>query len=130
MTLDPRTPVIVGVGQAAERIDDAYYRAMSSVELAAAEKVLRQLDAPAPAYEKALLTARCLTDLGVSGEAGRQARVALTIAQEHGWLPRARRVAAEFALDNAAAMPQPSAIIQPTWMPSRTGSCRCSPSGP
>ncbi|HEV7360180.1 MAG TPA: acetyl-CoA acetyltransferase [Mycobacterium sp.] len=36
MTLDPRTPVIVGVGQAAERIDDAYYRAMSSVELAAA----------------------------------------------------------------------------------------------
>jgi acetyl-CoA C-acetyltransferase len=36
VTLDPRTPVIVGVGQAAERIDDAYYRAMSSVELAAA----------------------------------------------------------------------------------------------
>lgn len=74
--------------------------------LAAAEKVLRKLDAPAPAYEKALLTARSLTDLGVSGEAGRQARLALTIAQEHGWLPRARRVAAEFALDNAGAMPQ------------------------
>ncbi len=36
MTLDPCTPVIVGVGQAAERIDDAYYRAMSGVELAAA----------------------------------------------------------------------------------------------
>ncbi|MGD1110948.1 MAG: acetyl-CoA acetyltransferase, partial [Mycobacterium sp.] len=36
MSLDPRTPVIVGVGQAAERIDDAYYRAMSGVELAAA----------------------------------------------------------------------------------------------
>jgi acetyl-CoA C-acetyltransferase len=36
VTLDPHTPVIVGVGQAAERIDDAYYRAMSSVELAAA----------------------------------------------------------------------------------------------
>ena len=36
MTLDPSTPVIVGVGQAAERIDDPYYRAMSGVELAAA----------------------------------------------------------------------------------------------
>jgi acetyl-CoA C-acetyltransferase len=33
---DPRTPVVVGVGQAAERIDDPYYRAMSAVELAAA----------------------------------------------------------------------------------------------
>lgn len=36
MTIDPRTPVIVGAGQAAERIDDADYRAMSPVELAAA----------------------------------------------------------------------------------------------
>jgi acetyl-CoA C-acetyltransferase len=36
MTVDPRTPVVVGVGQAAERIDDVYYRAMSAVELAAA----------------------------------------------------------------------------------------------
>ncbi|MGH3553075.1 MAG: acetyl-CoA acetyltransferase, partial [Mycobacterium sp.] len=32
----PRTPVLVGVGQAAERIDDAYYRGMSAVELATA----------------------------------------------------------------------------------------------
>ncbi len=36
MTLDPHTPVVVGVGQAAERIDDPDYRAMSPVELAAA----------------------------------------------------------------------------------------------
>jgi acetyl-CoA C-acetyltransferase len=34
--IDPRTPVVVGVGQAAERIDDPYYRAMSAVELASA----------------------------------------------------------------------------------------------
>jgi acetyl-CoA C-acetyltransferase len=26
MTLDPRTPVIVGVGQASERLDDPGYR--------------------------------------------------------------------------------------------------------
>ncbi len=36
MSLDSRTPVIVGVGQAAERIDDPGYRGMSAVELAAA----------------------------------------------------------------------------------------------
>ncbi len=35
MTLDPHTPVVVGVGQAAERIDDPDYRGMSPVELAA-----------------------------------------------------------------------------------------------
>jgi acetyl-CoA C-acetyltransferase len=34
--INPRTPVVVGVGQAAERIDDPYYRAMSAVELASA----------------------------------------------------------------------------------------------
>jgi acetyl-CoA C-acetyltransferase len=36
VSVDAHTPVIVGVGQAAERIDDAYYRGMSAVELAAA----------------------------------------------------------------------------------------------
>ena len=32
--VDPRTPVLVGVGQFTERIDDADYRGMSAVELA------------------------------------------------------------------------------------------------
>ena len=34
MAVDPRTPVIVGVGQFTERIDDPGYRGMSSVDLA------------------------------------------------------------------------------------------------
>ncbi|MBJ7337843.1 acetyl-CoA acetyltransferase [Mycolicibacterium sp.] len=34
MPVDPRTPVIVGVGQFTERIDDADYRGMSAVDLA------------------------------------------------------------------------------------------------
>ena len=34
MEVDPRTPVVVGVGQFTERIDDAGYRGMSSVDLA------------------------------------------------------------------------------------------------
>ncbi|RFZ68299.1 acetyl-CoA acetyltransferase [Mycobacterium liflandii] len=36
MDFDPGTPVIVGVGQAVERIDDPDYQGMSAVELAAA----------------------------------------------------------------------------------------------
>lgn len=35
MTVDPRTPVLVGVGQFTERIDDPDYRGMSAVDLAA-----------------------------------------------------------------------------------------------
>jgi acetyl-CoA C-acetyltransferase len=35
MTLDPRTPVIVGVGQVSERLDDPGYRRRSPVDLAA-----------------------------------------------------------------------------------------------
>ena len=34
--LDPRTPVVVGVGQASERLTDPHYAALSPVELAAA----------------------------------------------------------------------------------------------
>ncbi len=34
--LDPQTPVIIGVGQVAERVDDVNYQGMSPVELAAA----------------------------------------------------------------------------------------------
>ncbi|AIJ21328.1 hypothetical protein [Amycolatopsis methanolica] len=35
-SLDHRTPVLVGVGQASERIDDTGYRGLSAVEFAAA----------------------------------------------------------------------------------------------
>ena len=34
MAVDPRTPVVVGVGQFTERIDDPDYRGMSAVDLA------------------------------------------------------------------------------------------------
>ena len=48
MTVDPRTPVIVGVGQAAERIGEPGYQAMSAVELAAtaAQAALDDCGAP------------------------------------------------------------------------------------
>ena len=50
--VDPRTPVVVGVGQAAERIDDAYYRGMSAVELAAAGARRRSTDCGADAAKR------------------------------------------------------------------------------
>ncbi|MBS9534620.1 acetyl-CoA acetyltransferase [Mycobacterium sp. M1] len=49
MSIDPRTPVIVGVGQAAERIDDADYCGMSPVELAAAAALVALEDCGADA---------------------------------------------------------------------------------
>ena len=36
--VDPRTPVMVGVGQFTEHIDDPAYRGMSAVELATAAR--------------------------------------------------------------------------------------------
>ncbi len=51
--LDPRTPVIVGVGQSAERVDAADYQRMSAVDLAAraAERALADAGVPASAVD-------------------------------------------------------------------------------
>ena len=54
MTVDPRTPVIVGVGQAAERIGEPDYRAMSAVELAAAAARAALDDCTAPGVAAAI----------------------------------------------------------------------------
>lgn len=54
--VDPRTPVVVGVGQFTERIDDADYRGMSSVELAteAARAALSDCGADVGAVTRAI----------------------------------------------------------------------------
>src|ERR1700752_3038114 len=57
MTIDPRTPVIIGVGQAAERIGEPNYRAMSAVELAAAAAQAALEDCPPPGAAAAIDTA-------------------------------------------------------------------------
>ncbi|MFI5510391.1 acetyl-CoA acetyltransferase [Mycobacterium sp. NPDC051804] len=56
MTVDPRTPVLVGVGQFTERIDDPSYRGMSAVELAteAAQAALADTGVDADAVAKAI----------------------------------------------------------------------------
>ena len=58
MAVDPRTPVLVGVGQFTERIDDPDYRGMSAVDLAtaAAQAALTDTGANAAAVAKSVDT--------------------------------------------------------------------------
>jgi acetyl-CoA C-acetyltransferase len=67
MNLDPRTPVVVGVGQAAERIDDPDYRAMSPVDLAAAAAQAALDDCGAAAVASAIDTIAALRQFEISG---------------------------------------------------------------
>ena len=69
MAVDPRTPVIVGVGQFAENIDDPAYRGMSAVELAteAARAALTDTGADVAAVAKAIDVAVGLRPFEISG---------------------------------------------------------------
>ena len=60
--VDPRTPVVIGVGQFTERIDDPAYRGMSSVELAAAAATAALADTGA---DPAAVAAAVDTVLGI-----------------------------------------------------------------
>jgi acetyl-CoA C-acetyltransferase len=77
--IDPRTPVVVGVGQYSERIDDPDYRALSAVELAAAASraaledcgadvavVARRIDTVAGVRQFEISTPRASAPLGKS----------------------------------------------------------------
>ncbi|GIF02109.1 hypothetical protein Ari01nite_95730 [Paractinoplanes rishiriensis] len=75
--------------------------AQALAKLAAAAPVLRTVDAPLVAFEAAVVAARALRALRVPGQALREARTALAIAEEQGWPQRARRVVAEFGLNPA-----------------------------
>ena len=67
--VDPRTPVIVGVGQFTERIDLDGYRGMSSVELAteAARAALHDCGAGAAAVAQAIDTVAGTRQFEISG---------------------------------------------------------------
>jgi acetyl-CoA C-acetyltransferase len=69
VAVDPRTPVIVGVGQFTERIDDLDYRGMSAVELAtaAAEAALADTGADAQQVAKAIDAVVGLRQFEISG---------------------------------------------------------------
>ena len=67
--VDPRTPVLVGVGQFTERIDDAGYRGMSAVELAteAARAALADTGVDAAKVAAAIDTVFGLRQFEISG---------------------------------------------------------------
>ncbi|QZT61957.1 acetyl-CoA acetyltransferase [Mycolicibacterium austroafricanum] len=69
MAVDPRTPVIVGVGQFTERIDDPAYRGMSAVELATAavQAALADTGADAAVVAAAIDTVFGLRQFEISG---------------------------------------------------------------
>lgn len=67
MNLDPNTPVVVGVGQAAERIDDPTYHGMSPVELAAAAARAAVDDCGAEEAAKAIDTVAGVRQFEISG---------------------------------------------------------------
>lgn len=66
--LDPRTPVLVGVGQFSERIDDPEYRQLSAVELAsaAARRALEDTGADPRVVAAALDTAAGVRQFEIS----------------------------------------------------------------
>lgn len=93
MNLDPRTPVIVGVGQAAERIDDPGYRAMSPVELAAAAAQAALDDCGATAVAAEVDTIAALRQFEISGPVanaplGRSNNYPRSVAKRIGAEPR------------------------------------------
>lgn len=65
--VDPRTPVVVGVGQFTERIDDADYRGMSAVELATEAARAALADTGAAGVAKVVDTVYALRQFEISG---------------------------------------------------------------
>src|SRR6202012_5830468 len=69
MNLDPNTPVVVGVGQFSERIEDSGYRGISSLDLAtaAAQAALHDCGADATAVAAAIDTVAAIRQFELSG---------------------------------------------------------------
>ncbi|NLT54643.1 MAG: diguanylate cyclase [Actinomycetales bacterium] len=76
--------------------------------LDAAAVQLREVDAPMVAFESSRIRARALKAIGVRGEADRQARYTLTVADEQQWPRRVRWVRAEFGYAGSTAFSQQS----------------------
>jgi acetyl-CoA C-acetyltransferase len=93
MAVDPRTPVIVGVGQSAENIGDSSYRGMSAVELAtaAAQAALADTGADPGALARAIDTVAGVRQFEISGPApaplGRSTNYPRSVARRIGAEP-------------------------------------------
>ena len=94
-TIDAHIPVIVGVGQAAERIDDAHYRGLSPIDLAvaAARTAIADTGADAPAVIDAIDTIACTRQFenstpGAPAPLGKSTKYPLSMANRLGAAPR------------------------------------------
>ena len=67
--------------------------------LGRAGRIAIEVDSPWVQFEIARQRAHLLRDAGSEQAAGDTARLARTLAEEHGWIPRLRRISAEFGLD-------------------------------
>lgn len=92
--IDPRTPVIVGVGQASERIDDRHYRGMSAVDLAVEASLAALADAEnsGGAIAKAIDTVAALRQFensipGVTAPLGQSNNFPRSVARRVGAAP-------------------------------------------
>jgi acetyl-CoA C-acetyltransferase len=92
--IDPRTPVIVGVGQSSERIDDLDYRGLSAVELAAkaARAALRDCGADVTAVARRIDTVAGIRQFEIStpwarAPLGRSTNYPRSVAQRIGANP-------------------------------------------
>jgi diguanylate cyclase (GGDEF)-like protein len=74
--------------------------------LARADEIGQPVDLPLLECEVATVRARALRDSGRHTEAGRQARQALQVATEHGWVHRARDLRVEFRVADTSRTAQ------------------------
>ena len=107
--VDPRTPVVVGVGQFTERIDDPSYRGMSAVELAtaAATAALADTGADAGAVANAVDTVFGLRQFEISGPMpaalGKSNNYPRFGDATRGWGPRPRGAGTGWRAESAEA---------------------------
>ncbi|MEB3070685.1 acetyl-CoA acetyltransferase [[Mycobacterium] vasticus] len=93
--IDPRTPVLVAVGQATERIEDTDYRGLSPVDLAveAAHAAVGDAGIDAPAVISAIDTVACTRQFedsvpGAPAPLGKSTKFALSVANRLGAKPK------------------------------------------
>ena len=107
--VDPRTPVLVGVGQFTERIDDPSYRGMSAVDLAtaAAQAALADTGADAATVAKAVDTVFGLRQFEISGpmpaSLGKSNNYPRSVMQSAGWRPCPRGAGTGWRAESAEA---------------------------
>ncbi|WP_067656537.1 acetyl-CoA acetyltransferase [Nocardia harenae] len=94
-SIDARTPIVVGVGQAGERIDDADYRALSPIDLAvaAAEAAIADTGADPRSVIAAIDTVACTRQFENStpmapAPLGKSTKFPLSVSNRLGAAPR------------------------------------------